>query len=163
MGRYSVYCLMTLILMSGTELFARSGNKSQAGASAQVVDGAKTPEKIPDEVAYLMLFRTLADGPDAPEYKTRSMIIHNEGLSDADTDSIILAANEAMTRIASMELGVSQSTVPNDSKTALLQTQRNAILRDVAATLQLRLSSASATKFQEYLKTKVKTSIRIVP
>ncbi len=56
--------------------------------------GRLNPEKIPDVVAYLMLFRTLADRPDGLSYEQRAGFLDSTGLSDEARRAVIPAANQ---------------------------------------------------------------------
>lgn len=130
-------------------------------ADRVLVDGAKNPEKIPDETAWLMLFRSLADGPGAPGRDVRAVFLHSAGFSNVDANVVINAANEAMARIHSMESPILNAYPTASGKTEALRAQRDSILRDVVAILLQRLSPEAADKFRAHINSRVKRGVRI--
>lgn len=134
-----------------------------SGQSAQIIDGAKNPEQIPDEVAWLLLFKTVADAPSAPEYEVRAALLRRSGLSDLEISNVVQAANDAMSRISAMESDIQKSSLSMDQKTASLRARRDVILRDVVRELALSMSPEPAEKFRRHVNEHVKRRIRITP
>lgn len=129
-------------------------------ADRVIVDGAKNPERIPDRTAWLMLFRSVADGPNAPDRPTRAALLGTSGLSSVDINTVILAANEALARIHSME-GPILNAFPASEKAAAMRAQRDEILLDVVTSLCQRLTPEAAEKFRVHIRERVKRRIRI--
>ncbi len=166
-GRFrSCFTCFTVMLVfgiyQGTLVHVR-GQTAKSAIGARTIDGAQTPELIPDETAWLMLFTTIGDGPKAPEYKVRASMVGSAGFAETDTQSVIAAATEAMARIRAMELPILNSSASMDSKTQVLRFRRDEILRDVVSKLLSRLSPDFGAKFQAHIKGSVKTHIRITP
>ncbi|MGJ5818869.1 hypothetical protein [Paludibaculum fermentans] len=130
-------------------------------ADRVIIDGVKNPEKIPDETAWLMLFRSVADGPGAPGRDVRAVFLSSAGFSSVDANIVINAANEAMARIRSMESPILNAYPTASSKTEALRAQRDSILRDVVAILLQRLSPEAADKFRTHINSRVKRGVRI--
>jgi hypothetical protein len=137
--------------------------EGQATATSGVINGALTPEKIPDEVAWLMLLTSIADGPSSAPYAVRASMLRPLGLSTAEADLVVGAANEAMARIGAMEVEVKRLSLTDEKATQTLIARREAIVRDVAASLQLRLQSDSGVKLKSHLDGNVKRCIQILP
>ncbi len=133
-----------------------------SGGAKTVIDGAVTPQNIPDETAWLMLFTTIADGPNAPTYNVRTGFLAAGNFDKAAVADIMAAANEAMARIHAMESQIMASALSGDAKTQALLSQRDAIIRDVVAGLMQRASIANATKIRAHITDHVKPGVRIV-
>ncbi len=64
--------------------FAQKEGASSAPAfqpQDELIDGSREPHRIPDNVAWLMLFRALADGPKAFSYDVRASYLKNANLT----------------------------------------------------------------------------------
>ncbi len=162
MFRYTVLlCLVSLIWSSQTQ--DATAAQQSAQASKAVIDGSKTPEQIPDAVAWLMLFKTIADSPTAPDHQTRAAFIRDAGFTDEEIEVVLSTANEAMTRVREMENTIIPSSLNADLKTQKLRSQRDMILTDVVHTLLARLSPEAAEKFRKHIDNRVKRDIKIIP
>lgn len=142
-------------------LFLCPARPSVIAADRVLVDGARNPEKIPDETAWLMLFRSVADGPGVPGRDVRAAFLSSAGFSDVEANVVINAANEAMARIRSMEGPILSAYPTASAKVEALRGQRDAILRDVVGTLLQRLSAEGAEKFRAHINARVKRGVRI--
>ncbi len=144
-------------------LCASANGFGQTGGSTGVINGATSPEKIADEVAWRMFFKAIADGPGAPAYSVRATVVRSAGFSDDESLGIISAANEALARIRSMEATVMPMNANMDAKTRMLRSQRDAILREVVSDLLSRLKPAAADRFRDHIQSRVKRGITITP
>ena len=158
-----IIAICVLALLCGTRPSSLAAAQRVVQASAQVIDGSKNPEKVPDEITWLMLFTTIADGPNTLNYNMRATFLRPAGFTDAEIGGIVAAANEAMARIQTMEQTVLGSASGTDDKTPVLLSQRDAILRDVVTSLLLRLSPDAGEKFRKHIIEKVKPGITITP
>ena len=126
-----------------------------------MIDGSVTPGKIPDLVAWRMLFIVLADGPHAQSYSRRAAHLRDTGLSELEISQCIQAANVAAKRLTSGERKVQASSMPMDEKTQTLRIQRDRIIQEEVSELEKRLGFASALKLQAILQDRVKPRIRM--
>lgn len=153
-----------LAALCSMSLLSAEGASSQAATQpTQPIDGSKTPEKIPDEVAWLMLFQTVADGPNAPAFAVRAALLRQSGLADSDIQLVVSAATDAMSRIAAMEASVPKASMGSDAATQALRSQRDAILHDAIDGLSKRLSPDAANKFTRHVNDHVKRRTHIMP
>ncbi len=134
---------------------------SVADGARQVIDGAKNPEEIPDQIAWLMFFKTIADGTNAPTHSARSALIRQAGFDASEADDLIFAANEAMARIHAMEVPILRSSMTTDAKVQALRRQRDLILEDVVAGLRARWSPEAGERFRAHIDQRVKRGTRI--
>jgi hypothetical protein len=133
-----------------------------AQTSQAVIDGSKTPEQIPDTVAWLVLFRIISDQPNAPDHRSRAAFLRPAGFSGDEVEIVMSAANDAMARVAAMESAL--TNMPNaGQKTQMLLSRRDVILTDGVNALLARLSSDAADRFRNYVSDYVKRGIKIMP
>ena len=169
----SVFCLLLFSGMFGDRFLPCRGARAdfspaasppaKQSAAGQVIDGATDPEKIPNEVAWLMLFKSIADAPNAPDWEVRASFVRPAGFTNAEVTAVISAANQAMFRIGAMEARILLSSLPMDQKTKVLRAERDSILRDAVSDLLLRMSPEGARKFREHVDSHVKRRIKITP
>lgn len=87
--------------------------KHTAVAESDIIDGSKDPSKIPDDVAWWMLFQVLFDRPGLP-YDARAQILLDAGLTKDQANSVIQTANVAVANVSRMEKEVQGSSVNLD-------------------------------------------------
>jgi len=148
-------------------LFALPGAPQEAPAPqtpAQriVIDGSKEPHRIPDLVAWRMLFKALAGGPNRFPEEVRRRYLDGSELSELQIDRVMLAARRVSLRVREMELEVKKQPLSMEEKTATLRARRDAIIQDVVRDLLIQELSTEATqKLLDYLNQEVKSAIRI--
>jgi hypothetical protein len=137
------------------------------------IDGAKTPELIPDEVAYRMLFLAVAEPEDATEeQKTRARAkIAAAQLTEEDTQAFLkLMADfheETAAVVAENAKIRARNPFPDRQSTDWsilvgLRKRMEANVTNTIAALPARLSEDGQRKLQEHLL-EVKRSIKRVP
>ncbi|MCW5977097.1 MAG: hypothetical protein KIT09_03430 [Bryobacteraceae bacterium] len=121
-----------------------------------------SPESIPDNIAWIMLFHVLADRPGAPDHESRSLFLNGSGLSDVERNRVIFAASDAAERIRAMEKEVKKSGRSMDEMTLALRGGRDAIVSETVTDLLTRqFDYDGGEKLLRYLRTGVKQGIRM--
>lgn len=142
-------------------LLSTIGWAQVSAASRRVIDGKQNPELVPDTVAWLMLFKSVADGPRAPSYRSRAALVASSGLSEYQIRQLISAANDATQQIHQMEEEVFATAMADDAKTRALRARRDGIVTATANQLLARLDVGGAEKLRQHVDKKVKTRIVI--
>lgn len=150
-----------------------------------VVDGAKNPELIPDNVAYSLLFRFIS-GKQVTEARERARsYIKQFGagiqqcidsdcakrMSDADVDAIIAAADEFQRRVSILDqkaIEIKKRYWPNLSPDVMaqlkhLQRQKEAVVAEIVASLPGRLSANGLSRVRAHINGRVKVRTKIKP
>jgi len=151
------------------------------------IDGAKNPEKIPDHVAYLAMFRMLSNRRTEAEQNSVRTYLRgvvglgkqrncqgcrpSAGTGDADIENFLVAAEEFYQRVSVLDqlaAEIKNNSWPNPppevmDQLARLQKQKDAMVSDVAASLQLRLSAAGYDRLRQHVNEHVKLNIKMTP
>lgn len=139
---------------------------------ASLIDGATNPQRIPDRVAYSLVFTMIASHRTEPEQNRIRAYIRQMGLSDADSTALIAAAQEYALRVGVtdnqansiiMRYHPAHPPLSSEDKNHLekLNKQRKAIVNDVAASLARRLSADGFVKVRQYINEHVKRKTKI--
>jgi hypothetical protein len=128
----------------------------------KMIHGSVDPSRIPDSLAWWMLFQALADRPGALPEETRRAFLQNSGFTDLEKNRIFMAANEANARCQSMlrETTARMAGSPEDQVTDVLRADRERILREVVDALKQRLGPEGAERFRRHVDERVKPRIR---
>lgn len=149
--------IVFVVLLSSVLTYAQSG---AAQNSARVVlNGALEPQKVPDNIAWLMLFKLLEDRPDGLAYNARAAFLRPSAFTKDQIHQIIQTAAEANNRIRQVEAEVAVGAVPNQSTTDILRSRRDAILTDAVAALLVTLGPEGAATFMRHIDEHVKPRI----
>jgi len=191
--------LTTIGISSTTSMRAHETTKEMPAATAaavsnaptnpvgqipeQLIDGSKNPEKVPDRVAYSLLFRFLS-GRKTDEEKKRARSYLKMVFSCSDCkDSAVLENNEAqinavMAAAAEFEKRVEvldlQAKVLKDRagaqtgkedkiKLSKLQKQKESLVDEISASLPGRLGEKGTQKMRQFVKEHMKSKIKITP
>ena len=111
---------------------------------ASMIDGATNPQRIPDRVAYSLLFSMIANHRTEIEKNRIGAYIRQLGLSDADSTALIATSDEYMLRVGvidnqanaiMMRYHPNHPPLSSDDKNQLqeLNKQSGSIVNDVAA------------------------------
>lgn len=149
-----------------------------------MIDGAKHPELIPDQVAYSLLFRTISGNQDPEAKKRMRNYVRQMGLgkcptcpkatatgtdTDQDIDAFIAAADEFQQRVGVLDrqvIEIKRNNWPNPSLEVMaqltqLQRQKEAIIADIAASLPKRLSAKGVEHVRLHISERVKKHVEI--
>jgi hypothetical protein len=151
------------------------------------INGAKHPEKIPDRIAYAVLFR-LIGGHNTEEEKNRILSyvkqmlgckscgkgkIKEEELQAYNNriDSIVNAADEFQQQVGVLDKQVQEIVRDNwprytsevRARLSELQRRKEAIINEIVFSLQNRLDSSGRAKLRKHLDERVKRKIKIIP
>lgn len=177
----SIICMMlTASFVIAGMTVGKSKVKHVTGSSQKkpdppdTISGAKNPEMIPDRVAYVLIFRTIAT-PQGTEFeKARSRAWTKRlglGFDEATGGELIKAANEFATQVKPLDQQaheIKNRTWPNpDAATmaqlAALQAQKEALVNQIVASLPARLGQEQAGKLHLHMTNRLKAKMKIAP
>lgn len=133
--------------------------------SSVTVDGAANPEKIPDEVAYSVFFRMISGRQTEAERRHIMSYLRQIGLEDADSNALIIAAEEYRQLAGVLDNQASQITLhqpPDKKRLKRLVKQKEAMVKDVVGSLRYRLSKDGLEKVRQNVDGRVKRNTTIV-
>lgn len=148
---------------------------------AGTIDGAKNPEKIPNHVAYSLLFRLIGGRQTVEEKERARSYVRQMGLGGADIDAFIAASEEFHRQINVLDNqaaaikdrhffrdGVdhyhpngSTATVEERAQLRQMQTQKEIIVTRIAASLKQRLSADGSAKVRQHVNERMKRKIKL--
>jgi hypothetical protein len=149
------------------------------------INGAVNPELIPDQAAYSVLFRFIANRQTDDEKSRIRAYIRQMGLgdqkcrscplssepSDKDIDALIAAAEVFQQRVGVLDRQVKEikdRNWPNPSKEVMaqltvLQRQKEVIVTEIVASLPGKLSADALEKVHRHTNERIKRKMKIVP
>ncbi len=131
-----------------------------------VVDGAKTPDLIPDALAY-QHFLKLASIPDAPtpeQQQVRESLLKRIGLADQDRKTFAATLVGVRTSLDALAASGAQSLTDSPAARAAqanVRLQEATLLDTVRGQLQSRLSADGWTRVSQFVTQSVKKNIKI--
>lgn len=148
------------------------------------IDGSKNPEKIPDHVAYSLLFRFLSGRhTDAEKKRARSYLKMVFGpaecftltgppsprMTAAQIDALITAAEEYAQRVNTFDRQSKQTRDADRerrrpetlAKLKQLQHQKSALIAEIVTTLPGRLGVDGADKLRQHINENFKRKVKI--
>jgi len=148
------------------------------------IDGAKTPELIPDETALALLFRALNEPEQATDLQRQRSraLVRSAGLDEADTENLFRLARKFNSEIAILDgkaaqihtkrsidaavagrplLAVIPSSDDGRALTSLNQDRKQTTGR-ILLELQTTMSLNGASEFGRYLQN-LKRKIKVIP
>lgn len=141
-----------------------SAQQSQ-GQLQLLVDGAVTPNLIPDSLAYRHFFTAVAAHPfpDPTERARQAAQLSRIGLSSADLQVLIASLTVFRTQLDAFE-SARASVAPGPSagaKITALESQANNLVTNTLESLRRSLTVSGATLLDQYVKARVKAHIHI--
>src|SRR5215207_9400692 len=132
-----------------------------------VIDGAKTPDKIPDVVAYSLLFDLIAGRQTEAERNRIRSYLRQIGLGDEDSDALIAAAEEYRVRdgaLGERADAIKSRNHPNHlpltaeerEQLKRLQKQHESVVREIVTSLPRRLSKEGLSRVRLHVNERVK-------
>lgn len=136
------------------------------------IDGARSPEMIPDHVAYSLLFNLLAGRKTATERESIRSYIAQAGLADeTDIDALLAVAEEFRLRADIIDKRAESIKAKGGQRLGMaavlqlneLQRQKEGLVLEVVDSLPARLSALGAVKLRLHINERVKRKIKIIP
>lgn len=139
----------------------------------EVVDGAKHPEKIPDQVAYSLFFRVICCREDEQEKRQGRAYIKRLGLNEAEIDMLVATAEEFNQRVSVLDTQAAEiktrhhpdhlTNPTSDEKRLLkgLQKQKEDMIDDIIASLPRRLGADGSVKVKQFIKESLKRNVKM--
>ena len=137
-----------------------------AAALPIAVDGSKTPERIPDHIAYYHFITAVAKPAhaSAPQLAKRNAWLARVGLSQYDQDQLDQAlsnVSDALGSVARSRKGLSARSLAGAAALAKLKTREQDILEGARARLQGSLSWEGAARVDRHVQEHIKRHIVI--
>ncbi len=132
-----------------------------------VVDGAKFPDRIPDDLAYRHFILSIAERRDSGllEIKGRETRLKAAGLSDNDKNVVLVAVDGLREELNAIEAArraaLASSSVSRDRELASLKAREERAFAAVIMRLGL-LSPEGKVRLEQHVRTHVKKRIVIV-
>ncbi|HEX7720663.1 MAG TPA: hypothetical protein VF397_00800 [Pyrinomonadaceae bacterium] len=154
---------------SNTPIASTVGSIPAASQKSRVIDGATNPELIPDRVAYSIFFRLIANSR-TPEKKLHiRSYIRQIGLSEADRNGLLAAADEFYQRVNPLDEEAKQikagnSGSVNDAVRARLQQlkqQKDAVIDHLVVRLPIRVSQEGTSLLRQHISEHIKRGIKL--
>lgn len=150
-----------------------SSLQSQSQADPpNTIDGNVNLELIPDHIAYIMVFRSIATPQNTDLEKRRSRAwAKSIGFNDAVIDKLLAVANEFHTRVSVLDNQVKEikdRSWPNPSTQVMeqladLQGQKEAIVAEIITSLPTQLGTEDTKKLRQHVNNHVKRKVKLVP
>ncbi len=126
------------------------------------ISGEQEPYSIPDVIAWRILFRLLADGPDRVGAEIRARHLEEGGLPEEVIAKVMRTASQAMQRVVEMEDEVEELQLPLEETAVMLRARRDAIIEDAVRDLLIEeLDVMAGQKLLDYLNGQVKPAISL--
>jgi hypothetical protein len=137
---------------------------SGSGALPVAVDGAKTPELIPDSLAFrhFLMVLALSAAATPEEVARRNVLLKRAGLSPVDNDRLlnaIASVNDELSNINQQESLWSINAAPGRAALDDLRRQQGLILDEARTRLIATLSADGVTSFDRFVVGHVKRHI----
>lgn len=187
MRKFTVLVVLATVIIIGIVAIVSKDTANASNPTASVVsqnptksdsltsgtiDGAKNPEKIPDHVAYALLFDLIAGRETEAERNRIRAYLRQTGLGDSDANAMIAAAEEYQRRetvLAQQADRIKSRTHPNhqpltiEEKSQLkqLQNQHRALVQGMVASLHYRLSTDGLSKVRQHVSERVKRKTKM--
>lgn len=132
-----------------------------------VVDGSRTPDLIPDELAYRHFILSIAErrNPSREESRRRDIRLRDIRLSDPDQYLLIAAVQGLREELETIEEARKEAlqdmSVTRDATLASLKAREDKAIAAVRSSLRL-LSPDGQARLDEHIKTRVKKRIVIL-
>lgn len=139
--------------------------KGQTAMMRIVVDGSKTPDAIPDALAYrhFITALSLSSAPSQEEIEHRDALLDQLGLSGPDRAAAIESVKTTRPELdaLSAEKANASRTRASDVEHVAIRAKEEVIFENARVRLQSALSTAGAQRFTEYVREVVKPRIVI--
>jgi hypothetical protein len=138
------------------------GNPRDAASRTTVIDGSKTPELIPDELAYRHFIRATASSASAKDVERREVFLTQAGFSASDREAYRVAVGNVAEELKSVEQQ-RKTAGPSQSASSLAGFKRTEDQAIAAAQnrIQGALSADGRAKLTNHIRQRVKRQIRM--
>jgi hypothetical protein len=136
---------------------------TQGGALPLVVDGAKNPERIPEDLAYrhFISVTAVSTGATRRDISRRDAFVGQLRLSPADRTAYLVAVGDVRDRLTSIEQQ-GRAAVHGDIAAAdFAKRQRDDVLDEAAERIRTSLSFDGAERIRAHVNDHVRKRIRI--
>lgn len=147
--------LLLCALLVGQTAFGQTMTHEKTAASVGIIDGAKTPDLIPDLTAWrLWLLSVTAEDSGKPEVATdrRHAFLKQAGVVDDD----MVIADEALAHFKAdyasmMDRYNKQVNAGENPSVAAFRAQRDALVQATQTSLSVQLAPSSAGKLKNFI------------
>jgi hypothetical protein len=159
--------LVSLVLFAS---FLQSGGAQNAQPTPTgkevrpaAIVGKLEPHKIPDNVAWRMLFFVLADGPSTQSYEQRSAHLKDTKLTPREMEIVVAAASRFMQELRGAEKRILESGASMEEKTAQLRFECDKLVTDAISQIDRDFGFDAHQKIHKHIVEKVKPAIVLTP
>lgn len=166
MFRKSAITLICLGMLAYAQTPSPQSAQSPSGLTV-AVDGSKTPDQIPDDLAYRHFILAIAEhkNPSTQEYQRREARLAPMGLSPSDHDASIAALaglRETLDQIQVSRNAISPGDPTASSQFADLKSQEDAAIGIAVGLLRASLTLDGQARLGSYVRGHVKSRIVIL-
>lgn len=158
---------------------ANSANKAPVTIEQQpvdeleMIDGAKNPEKISDQVAYSLFFRVICCRHDDEEKRQGRAYLRRLGLDEMEIETLIAAGEEFDQRVGVLDIQAAEIQMryhpdhlivptPDERKQLKqLQKQKERITDEMVASLPTRLGAEGYAKVRQFVRETMKRKVKM--
>jgi hypothetical protein len=131
-----------------------------------VIDGAVTPEKIPDTLAYQHFIRAMVapDEPSLNRAKRREGLLSRVQLSARDRAAMVTALSGVESRLSAVvetRRRAARGPALTPDAVRALRDEEDGLVRDARALIKSRLTSQGAARLEAHIQEHVKRRIKI--
>jgi hypothetical protein len=119
------------------------------------IDGAQTPELIPNDVAYALFFNFVAGRATKEERSSLTSYLRQHHLDAINPDALISVGNDFQR--------ASNSVSQVGGVTADVLRQRTVVINDAVSSLTARIGSDGADRLRRHVTEYLKTKVKIIP
>ena len=158
-------------MASGTGVGAHLGQNTQQtkGTLPVAVDGARTPDRIPDDVAYWLFLTGMALPPEssADRLGAREAMLTRAGLSGEDRAAFVDGLEglrqglDEVSRLRNQFGPNSQLSPDARTKYLTLKARETELVVEARSRVERLLSSDGRTRLDAFIRTHVKTRVKI--
>jgi len=132
------------------------------------IDGAITPESIPDDVAYALFFQFFSNRNTSEKGRLQAYCTQT-ALATVKLDALLAAAEHYQSQVAPIdfEARAIRENVPGSSRTiedlTNLQVRRHAVIMEAIASLPEFLGVEGAAAVRRHIDERIKLRVKVVP
>jgi hypothetical protein len=156
---------------SGTGVGAHLGQDRQQtkGTLPVAVDGARTPDRIPDDVAYRLFLTAMAlpPEPSPARFEAREAMLTRAGLSSEDRAAFVdglEGLKQGLDEVSRQrnQFGANSQLSPDArTKYLTLKARETELVVEARSRVERLLSSDGRTRLDAFIRTHVKTRVKI--
>ncbi len=167
-----VISMLMIVFLVGAAIH-RSGAVAVRSTNTRSIIGSKQPELIPDNIAYLMFFRLIANRQSDKEKMSIQSYLKQAGITEkSDIEALLVLAESFHQKVSVIDQqtsAIKRRYYPNrpnltDQEKELLNQlvkQREIIVTEIVTSLPSRLSSSALARLRTHINERVKRNMKL--